>query len=84
MLWRNFNIFPNPSHTAFTIQYHFSDNDEATVEITDAAGRAISAIPLLKNATQTTINATTWQPGVYFYKVLQNGNTLQTGKLLKQ
>jgi len=77
-------IFPNPSQTKFTIQYHFPANENAIVEITDVTGRAISTIPLPKNTTQTTINAATWQPGIYFYKVLQNGNTLQTGKLLKQ
>lgn len=75
-------IYPNPSQNSIIMQYHLSA--DATVTVTDVTGKAISSIPLSKNTTQTTINAATWLPGIYFYKVLQNGNTLQTGKLLKQ
>jgi len=76
------NIYPNPSHSTFTLQYHLST--EATVTVTDVAGKIISTIPLPKNTTQTIINAAAWQPGVYFYSVMQNGSVLESGKLVKE
>jgi len=78
----SFNISPNPSHSSFTLQYHLST--EATVTVTDVAGKIISTIPLPKNTTQTIINAAAWQPGVYFYSVMQNGSVLESGKLVKE
>lgn len=76
------SIFPNPSTGTFTLQYHLSAN--AAVVITDVAGKTVANISLPKGSTQAAINAAAWQPGIYFYKVLQNGSTLQSGKLLKQ
>jgi len=77
-----FQIFPNPTHTAFTIQYHFAVNENASIEITDVTGRIVNVIALDKNTTQ--INVSNWQTGAYFYKIIQNDITIATGKLLKE
>jgi len=75
-------IYPNPSQGNFTVQYHLST--DAALEVADVAGSVITTIPLRKGTTQTTINAAAWQPGMYFYKVMQNGNMVESGKLVKK
>jgi len=75
-------ICPNPSQSNFTVQYHLSA--DAALEVADVAGRVITTIPLHKGTTQTTINAAAWQPGMYFYKVMQNDSMLESGKLVKE
>lgn len=75
-------ISPNPSHNSFTLQYHLST--DAGVVITDVAGRVVAELTIAKNTRQATINASVWQPGTYFYKVLQSGQVLESGKLVKE
>jgi len=75
-------IYPNPSRNNFVLQYCLPG--DANMDITDISGKVIYKVSLLKNSKRATINAERWPPGMYFYKVMQNGKVLYKGKLLKE
>ncbi|MGN6569245.1 MAG: T9SS type A sorting domain-containing protein [Flavipsychrobacter sp.] len=76
------SVYPNPSCTSFLFRYHFTGN--TNLEVVDITGRGVCSGVLPGNSTYKAINATGWQPGAYFYKVLQNGQVLASGKLVKE
>ncbi|MBS1688742.1 MAG: T9SS type A sorting domain-containing protein [Bacteroidetes bacterium] len=81
---KSISIYPNPLSNWTTIHYDMNAAQSTGLKVTDVCGTTLLDMTLPPNKNEFTINAATWQPGIYFYKVLQNGNTLQTGKLLKQ
>ncbi|GAB4140892.1 MAG: hypothetical protein Fur0041_16070 [Bacteroidia bacterium] len=75
------NIFPNPSIDGnFVLQYEF--DSEGDLEIYNALGQIIFKTNLESGAIQKTINLSTKANGVYYYRLLENGNELKTRKLV--
>jgi len=81
---KGISIYPNPMSGWTAIHFDINTTQKTSVEITDVCGKNLLDMSSSPDKNELIINTSTWQPGVYFYKVLQNGNTLQTGKLLKQ
>ncbi|MEI6898857.1 MAG: T9SS type A sorting domain-containing protein [Bacteroidota bacterium] len=77
------SIFPNPFRTSLQIEikdYH--QGEEYKIFLTDITGREFYHAPLSKQTTLT-FGEKNPDPGIYFYRITESGNTLQTGKLLK-
>jgi hypothetical protein len=75
-------VFPNPGRDGFTLTME-REASNGTVTIHDATGRQCGSIAL-KHGTAH-FRAEQLEPGVYMYRVMdQGGNTLDTGRWIKQ
>lgn len=75
------NIYPNPFHSFLTIE--ISDNFELSntqILMYDAFGKEVKKAAVTDKT--TTLETSSLTSGFYFYKVISNGKTIQTGKLL--
>jgi hypothetical protein len=76
------SIYPNPFHESAVIVF-----DERTVvenallEIVDMSGKVVMSIPNI-NSTNVMINRGQLANGVYFYRLINKGATIGTGKLI--
>lgn len=73
------NIFPNPINTSFSIVAN--PFNTLNYSITDITGRIIQTDAFIH---QTTINASTFDNGIYFITIAQNDKTIHHQKVMKQ
>jgi hypothetical protein len=62
-----FNVFPNPTVTTFTIDVINENGKDTEIEIYDGVGRLVYSEKL--NGFTTSINSETWAGGTYYVKV---------------
>jgi hypothetical protein len=75
------NIYPNPFHSFLNIA--ISDTFELSntqIIMYDAFGKQVKKAAVTEKT--TTLETSNLTSGFYFYKVISNGKTIQTGKLL--
>jgi hypothetical protein len=68
-----FLVFPNPSSDYVTLVSNSTFNGELTV--VDMLGKTIYT-ESLNNTPQKSIQVSTWEPGVYIFKLISNGKTI--------
>ena len=75
------NIFPNPFHSFInvTINDNFEINNTQIV-LYDAFGKQVKSVAVTEKL--TTLETNNLGSGFYVYKIISNGKTIQTGKLL--
>jgi len=74
------DIYPNPFNDQISIDWIYPIQD-AELRILDALGRLVYQNRQLTSP--STIDTRHWTPGVYFYQLLEKGEIVKTGKLLK-
>lgn len=75
------DIFPNPTNGDWYVTLDGIANDVVTFQLYSADGRVARTLSLQSDK-MNTIPATDLPAGVYFYRVVNNGN-VQTGSLMK-
>ncbi|PKP43860.1 MAG: hypothetical protein CVT95_11665, partial [Bacteroidetes bacterium HGW-Bacteroidetes-12] len=74
-------LFPNPANEQLTIAHNLEvKNGTVSLQVMDLMGRVLLN-KTINNATNQ-ININTLASGLYFYNVLQNGNVVESGKLV--
>ncbi|MCF6171529.1 MAG: immune inhibitor A [Bacteroidales bacterium] len=77
--------FPNPAKQSFKVSYQLSGNNKnARMEIYDAIGNLIKTIGISNNSGVVTIPVNDVRSGVYFYRLVSNGEVSATQRMLKQ
>lgn len=66
-----FEVYPNPTSTAFTIQVTSDESFE--VMVYDAAGSLVHQVSNINGQTSVSVNA--WEAGIYFVHVISNGQS---------
>jgi len=80
----NFKVYPNPSRSVFTVEYG-DMKDDALMNVTDVTGRLIYSLSIKGGGNKAEINANSWLPGIYFYRVSNTkGNIISAGKMIKE
>jgi hypothetical protein len=74
------DIYPNPSHSKFTLVLHSSDQAPVNLLIWNSVGRIIEKRKI--NPNQLIELGDSYEPGVYFAELTQGKNKVQ-GKLMK-
>jgi hypothetical protein len=73
------NIYPNPFNNEFSVIS--PDQFEVEIILYDVCSKPLYRQMFLKS---TTINTSNLSSGIYFYKVISNNATIESGKLIKQ
>ena len=77
------SIYPNPFSTSATIVLNdFSNSNTAELRMYNVLGKQIMNVFVTKSS--TTFDTSNLPSGVYFYQVIGNDKTIQSGKLIKQ
>lgn len=76
-------IYPNPFSKYATLKINESSFiNNAELRIFNILGTEVLSIDITKQL--TTLNTSNLSSGIYFYKVISNNKTIQTGKLISQ
>lgn len=76
-------VQPNPAQAY--VHFHLQkpvENQNSLLLIRDLSGRAIQTFSIPEGISSTTWNTGNNPPGIYFYQLLSNGLSLQTGKII--
>jgi hypothetical protein len=77
------SIYPNPFHTSLSINLNTTSTlDKTELVIYNVLGEVVMTSALSKQ--MTNVNTSELSAGCYFYKVLSNTKTLQSGRLVAQ
>jgi hypothetical protein len=71
----SFSIYPNPAHGELNLRF-FSDgkNVNHEIEITDVLGKIV--YETANNSFSQTLNIKNWQTGMYFCRMIEQGNVI--------
>jgi hypothetical protein len=81
------STFPNPFTNTTTIRYRVEKPALVSLELYDASGKLVESLvnkQLDPGIYNTSIKKSTLKSGIYFIKVMKNGTTLQTLKVVRQ
>ena len=78
---QDLNISPNPATDFFNIKYQNTNKAAATIIVSNLMGQQVCGQKL--NEGNQKINASNWSAGVYFYQIIQDGQVIAKGKLLR-
>jgi len=78
------NIYPNPSSSAFTVQFQNANNNEVEISLSDIMGRQIASFSA-SDKNDIIINPTNYgmKSGIYILCIC-SGNSIYIGKLIVQ
>ncbi len=76
------NLFPNPNSGEFMLSYDLKNVSEATVQIFDVRGSLLLNQTITNENNLTKIDATNFDNGIYFIKVIADNNTLWVSKFV--
>lgn len=74
--------YPNPVTSSTTIALN-DVTSSMSVEVLDMTGRVIMTRPLVNGQDHLVINTSSLSDGAYFYRLTNNGNVLETMKMIK-
>lgn len=80
------NVYPNPTSGAVNVDFTLNSASDVSLEVIDITGKVIytnNAGVLVNGSNSLSIDATSFQAGVYYVNVLTNG-TKVTRKLIKE
>lgn len=75
-------VYPNPASNEVTVEYTITHGNQAILEFNDILGNKVFEKVLDVNGTQSNINVSDWNKGVYFYTLKVDGNILGTARLV--
>lgn len=76
----NFKVYPNPAKDTLFVEGKFNSNSK--LELMNWEGERIQSFDLELN-TKSKINISNFPNGIYFYKISENGKTVDSGKIIK-
>jgi hypothetical protein len=79
---RHFNLFPNPNNGNMTMIYDLGKDTEASMNLYDVTGKLINRYNLQNTTGVIEINEAQLQNGIYFYRILVKGITVNTNKIV--
>ncbi len=74
--------YPNPVSTEFALNYHTQTAAKSEIVIFDLCGKRIHETKLPDKDGTVKINAAQFKPGIYFYSLIVNNQTITTQKLI--
>lgn len=74
------NIFPNPAAEKFTLELPTSEKTDYTLEIMDIFGRMVLKVEIKSKKSEIQTNKL--QNGIYLVRLIQDGKTITTDKLI--
>jgi hypothetical protein len=77
-------IYPNPVQEQLTVSYSNKTDNGSLFQVTDVTGRKILEENLEGASGHKLIDVRKLQPGVYLYKIMENGAISLQGKFVKQ
>ncbi len=77
-----FTVFPNPSSDKFWINYEIEVNSKADFYLYNSLGINVFYQTLYGTSKTLLVNTKSLSPGVYFAKIIINGQSVYVGKLL--
>jgi len=78
---RLFKVYPNPTQSLITIDHGNADNS-GTIEVINLVGQSVMTTTLNHYISETTIDMSSLQSGIYFIKIT-SGNYTETTKVIK-
>jgi len=75
------SIYPNPASQYLQINTNLPDKTPTTIQIYDVLGKLKLELPIQENG-EMLLNTSKWANGLYFYRLIQNGKTLISNKLM--
>ena len=81
-----YSVFPNPAKDQLTLKINTLKNLDVSFEIIDNSGKIIlkQNLKFDKNKTESQINISSVSSGIYFLKLYDKNETIQTIKLIKE
>jgi hypothetical protein len=79
----NIRIFPNPTDGNFTLQFDNKVPAKCKAQIIDVAGRVLQTEILNSGHPDQGINISNLSTGIYFIKIIENGNPVWMDKIIK-
>ncbi len=76
------HLFPNPAETQVTVEYVLDNALGGSLRIFDIAGKMMYQAPLAGDASSTTLDLTTWSPGIYLLSLFNSEGQVSTAKLI--
>lgn len=76
-------VYPNPFSSNISVDIGLPDPHDLTIEFTNILGQLISRKQIPDNISKHIVLTGSWMKGIYLYRVVKNGNTIQSGKLVK-
>jgi subtilisin family serine protease len=79
--------FPNPFTDQLTLRYNLHHKSTVHITLHDALGRKVSDLLLAEQSTgehQIEVDGSTLQQGLFYYRVLINGQFLGSGKIIRK
>jgi hypothetical protein len=77
-------LYPNPATDRITYETELADNQTATMQLFDLAGRQLSQKELISGYNKVDFDLNDIANGMYLYKVISDGKTLKAGKFVVQ
>lgn len=75
------NVYPNPFNSYINVDISDSfDINNTSIVLYDAVGKEVKNVSVTTQS--TTLETNNLSSGIYLYKIISNGKTIQTGKLL--
>jgi hypothetical protein len=76
-----FAIYPNPTKEMIFLNFEVDEKDNVTFELYDVLGKQ-QTISRLSATNQHQIKLSNVQPGIYFYRLVNNNASIEAGKLI--
>ena len=76
-------LLPNPFSDHLTLTTEMPDNTPLLLVISDFYGRTKAEIPFQGHTSQV-VRTDDWTPGVYFWRILREGNRVSSGSMIRQ
>jgi hypothetical protein len=77
--------YPNPANNEFKISYQLNNNNpNAYLAVFDALGKQVKTITISSNTGVLTVPVNGLRNGVYFYRLVSNGEVSPTQRIVKQ
>lgn len=77
-----FNLYPNPNNGFMTMYYDLGNDKDADMNLYDVTGKLINSYKLENSVGTIEINEADLHNGIYFYRILVNGNIINTNKVV--
>jgi len=77
-----FAVYPNPTNGIVNIAISNTLLNNLSIEVYDAVGKRVISEMLSKETASVNLNGL--EDGIYFYKIINNGQDVKVGKLIKK
>ena len=79
-----YKIYPNPASGQLHISFSKEENTAQVCSIVDIMGRVVCSAMLTGMSGDVIVNISHLQPGIYLYRITENGLTKASGKIAKE